>query len=159
MLRGWFQNAIVQVVPEELGRELPPPGDYAVGMMFMPTSDTRRETARRVFTQVAEGLGHSVLGWRKIKTDNSDLGKSAIETEPLIEQVFLTRSTLSNVEFESQMYILRKTSMLAIRQVLNLKRDASKDFYICSLSSRYFFCYNFPPSFKILNLNPGLVWR
>lgn len=106
--------------------------------MFMPTSDARREHAKKVFTEVAEGLGHRVLGWRKIKTDNSDLGKSAIETEPLIEQVFLTASTLSNVEFETQMYILRKTSMLAIRAVLNLKRGASKDFYICSLSSRYY---------------------
>lgn len=108
-----------------------------MGMIFMPTSDVRREHARKVFTEVAEGLGHTVLGWRKIKTDNSDLGKSAIDTEPLIEQVFLTASPESNVDFESQMYILRKISMKAIRAVLNLKRGASKDFYICSLSSRY----------------------
>jgi glutamate synthase (NADPH/NADH) len=35
------------------------------------------------------------------------------------------------------MYILRKTSMIAIRAALNLQYGASKDFYICSLSSRY----------------------
>lgn len=35
------------------------------------------------------------------------------------------------------MYILRKTSMIAIRAALNLEYGASKDFYICSLSSRY----------------------
>lgn len=35
-----------------------------------------------------------------------------------------------------QMYILRKTSMIAIRAALNLAYGASKDFYICSLSSR-----------------------
>ncbi|KAG0592165.1 hypothetical protein KC19_1G230200 [Ceratodon purpureus] len=85
---------------------------------------------------VAEALGHTVLGWRRIKTDNSDLGYSAIQTEPMIEQVFLTKSSMSTIDFENQMYILRKTSMLAIRAALNLKRGASKDFYICSLSSR-----------------------
>jgi hypothetical protein len=35
-----------------------------------------------------------------------------------------------------QMYILRKISMVAIRAALNLQHGASKDFYICSLSSR-----------------------
>ncbi|KAG0588839.1 hypothetical protein KC19_2G273300 [Ceratodon purpureus] len=136
ILVGLPHDYFSQVVPAEIGCELPPLGDYAVGMIFMPTSDVRREHARKVFTEVAESLGHTVLGWRKIKTDNSDLGKSAIDTEPLIEQVFLTASQKSNVDFETQMYLLRKISMKAIRAVLNLKRGASKDFYICSLSSR-----------------------
>jgi len=52
--------------------------------------------------QVAESLGHSVLGWRSVPTDNSELGKSAQETEPVIEQVFLTPSTLSKVDLERQ---------------------------------------------------------
>lgn len=73
-----------------------------MGMMFLPTSEIRREHAKKVFTEVAEALGHTVLGWRRIQTDNSDLGKSAIQTEPLIEQVFLTASTLSKVDFETQ---------------------------------------------------------
>ena len=42
--------------------------------------------------QVAESLGHSVLGWRSVPTDNTGLGKSAVLTEPVIEQVFLTPS-------------------------------------------------------------------
>lgn len=74
--------------------------------MFLPTSEIRREHAKKVFTEVAEALGHTVLGWRRIKTDNSDLGKSAIQTEPVIEQVFLTSSTLSKIDFESQVCFL-----------------------------------------------------
>jgi len=38
----------------------------------------------------------------------------------------------------TQMYILRKLSMVAITSALNLDNDGITDFYICSLSSRYF---------------------
>ncbi|KAJ9545634.1 hypothetical protein OSB04_025341 [Centaurea solstitialis] len=116
--------------------ELPPPGKYAVGMFFLPTSDTRREQSKIVFTKVAESLGHTVLGWRSVPTDNSGLGKSAIQTEPIIEQVFLTPTSRSKADFEQQMYILRRVSMVAIRAALNLQHGTVKDFYICSLSSR-----------------------
>ncbi|KAG7013302.1 hypothetical protein SDJN02_26061 [Cucurbita argyrosperma subsp. argyrosperma] len=118
------------------GFELPPPGQYAVGMFFLPTSDCRREESKKVFTKVAESLGHSVLGWRSVPTDNTGLGKSAVITEPVIEQVFLTPSARSKVDLEKQMYILRRLSMVAIRAALNLEHGGAKDFYICSLSSR-----------------------
>ena len=52
--------------------------------------------------QVAESLGHVVFGWRPVPTDNSDLGESALETEPVIEQVFVTKSSRSEAEFEQQ---------------------------------------------------------
>ncbi|KHN23377.1 Glutamate synthase [NADH], amyloplastic [Glycine soja] len=116
--------------------ELPPPGKYAVGMLFLPTSNSRREESKNVFQKVAESLGHSVIGWRSVPTDNTGLGKSAVLTEPVIEQVFLTPSTQSKVDLERQMYILRKLSMVAITSALNLDNDGITDFYICSLSSR-----------------------
>ncbi|ONK69929.1 uncharacterized protein A4U43_C05F28330 [Asparagus officinalis] len=123
-------------VVKDLGFELPPPGQYAVGMFFLPTDLSRREQSKVVFTKVAESLGHDVLGWRPVPTDNTDLGKSAIQTEPVIEQVFLTPTPRSSADFEQQMYILRRVSMVAIRAALNLQHGAVKDFYICSLSSR-----------------------
>ncbi|KAK6925989.1 Glutamate synthase, alpha subunit, C-terminal [Dillenia turbinata] len=121
---------------KEAGFELPPAGQYAVGMLFLPTSESRREESKIVFTQVAESLGHSVLGWRSVPTNNSGLGKSALETEPVVEQVFLTPTPRSKADFEQQMYILRRISMVAIRSALNLQHGGAKDFYICSLSSR-----------------------
>lgn len=36
----------------EVGFELPPPGEYAVGMFFLPTSESRREQSKIVFTKV-----------------------------------------------------------------------------------------------------------
>lgn len=52
--------------------------------------------------QIAKSLGHVVFGWRQVPTDNSDLGKGALETEPVIEQVFVSKSSRSSVDFEKQ---------------------------------------------------------
>ncbi|XP_021843075.2 glutamate synthase 1 [NADH], chloroplastic isoform X1 [Spinacia oleracea] len=123
-------------VTKDLGFELPALGKYAVGMFFLPTSESRREESKNVFTKVAESLGHTVLGWRSVPTDNSGLGKSAVQTEPVVEQVFLTPTPRSKADLEQQMYILRRVSMVAIRAALNLQHGGVKDFYICSLSSR-----------------------
>ncbi|XP_021729067.1 glutamate synthase 1 [NADH], chloroplastic-like isoform X1 [Chenopodium quinoa] len=123
-------------VTKDLGFQLPPLGEYAVGMFFLPTSESRREESKNVFTKVAESLGHTVLGWRPVPTDNSGLGKSALMTEPVVEQVFLTPTPRSKADLEQQMYILRRVSMVAIRAALNLQHGGVKDFYICSLSSR-----------------------
>ncbi|AQK97509.1 Glutamate synthase 1 [NADH] chloroplastic [Zea mays] len=123
-------------VTKDAGFELPPPGDYAVGMFFMPTDEKRREKGKAEFKKVAESLGHVILGWRPVPTDNSDLGESALETEPVIEQVFVTKSSRSEAEFEQQLYILRRLSIISVRASLNIKRGGERDFYMCSLSSR-----------------------
>ncbi|KAF5191488.1 Glutamate synthase [NADH], amyloplastic [Thalictrum thalictroides] len=123
-------------VGKDVGIQLPSPGDYAVGMLFLPTSESRREESKKIFAKVAESLGHAVLGWRSVPTENAGLGNSALQTEPVVEQVFLTRSRTSKADFEQQMYILRRFSMSAIRDALNLEYGGVKDFYICSLSSR-----------------------
>ncbi|XP_062148767.1 glutamate synthase [NADH], amyloplastic isoform X1 [Alnus glutinosa] len=123
-------------VATDLGFVLPPAGEYAVGMFFLPKSESRRKESKNVFTKAAESLGHTVLGWRPVPTDNTGLGKSALQTEPVVEQVFLTPTTQSQVDLERQMYILRRVSMIAIRAALNLEYGGAKDFYICSLSSR-----------------------
>ncbi|CAH9070622.1 unnamed protein product [Cuscuta epithymum] len=123
-------------VVKDVGFELPAPGQYAVGMFFMPTDDVRREKSKSIFTTVADLLGHKIIGWRRVPRNNSGLGNSALKTEPIIEQVFVTETPRSKVDFERQMYILRRVSMLAIRASLNLQHGDHKDFYICSLSSR-----------------------
>ncbi|KAI3737171.1 hypothetical protein L2E82_27166 [Cichorium intybus] len=106
----------------------------------LPQISARRQTANELkfiaWTRVAESLGHTVLGWRTVPTDNSGLGKSAIQTEPVIEQVFLTPTSRSKADFEQHMYILRRVSLVAIRAALNLQHGGIRDFYICSLSSR-----------------------
>jgi glutamate synthase (NADPH/NADH) len=57
---------------------------------------------RKSCLKVAESLGHTVLGWRHVPTDNTGLGNSALQTEPVVEQVFLTPTPRSKVDLEGQ---------------------------------------------------------
>ncbi|CAI5947279.1 unnamed protein product [Closterium sp. NIES-64] len=59
------------------------------GMCFLPTDKKRRNRGKEAFNKVAEEMGCKVLGWRRVLTDNADLGKAALDTEPIVEQVFL----------------------------------------------------------------------
>lgn len=62
-----FLSAAAQA---ECGIELPPLGDYAVGQVFMPTDEATREKAKAAIHKVAANQGHTVLGWRRVPTDN-----------------------------------------------------------------------------------------
>ncbi|KAG6548708.1 hypothetical protein Mapa_009863 [Marchantia paleacea] len=126
-----FFSAIAE---KEIGCKLPPPGEYAVGMFYLPKDKARRVESKAEFKRVAESLGHTLLGWRKVRTNNSGLGQSALATEPVVEQVFLSASSKSKTSLDEQMYLLRKLTMIAIRVALNMPHGAGKDFYICSLS-------------------------
>lgn len=53
-----------------------------------------------------------MLGWRAVPTDNSDLGQSALDTEPVIEQAFLTKSPKSTASFEQQVLCFCITSKI-----------------------------------------------
>lgn len=50
-LRPLLFDTLLQVA-EDVGFELPLPGQYAVGMFFLPTSESRREQSKIVFTKV-----------------------------------------------------------------------------------------------------------
>ncbi|ONM11113.1 Zinc finger CCCH domain-containing protein 46 [Zea mays] len=71
-------------------------------LLAQESDEKRHEKGKAEFKKVVESLGHVILGWRLVPTDNSDLGESALETEPVIEQVFVTKSSRSEAEFEQQ---------------------------------------------------------
>lgn len=67
-------------------------------------------------------------------TNNSELGQTSLSSEPLTEQVFLTRSDVtagkSNDDFERDLFLLRCLAMTEIEHKI------TKDCYVCSLSTR-----------------------
>ena len=95
----------------EIGFALPPPGHYAVGVLFLPHEEAWRQEIMDTYVAIAAQEGMKVLGWRDVPTDNSTLGESVKPTEPVHKQVFLARSptTRSEQDFERRLYILRKT--------------------------------------------------
>jgi len=102
---------------KETGVTLPPPGEYGIGVLFMPRDAERREAVRKVFEQVARQEGLPILGWRtEIPIDNSTLGETVKPTEPFHMQVFIGKgkAKLTEDEFERRLYILRKAVSAAI---------------------------------------------
>jgi glutamate synthase (NADPH) large chain len=94
-----------------LGFSLPPPGEYAVGVLFLPHDAAWRGEIMETYESVAAQEGMKVLGWRDVPTDNSTLGESVKPTEPVHKQVFIARNpkVKTEDEFERRLYILRKT--------------------------------------------------
>ena len=126
-------------VTNESGVELPPPGCYGVGMVFLPSDPGDRETCVTTINNVVAGEGKKVLGWRDVPTDRTPIGRIARSEEPHVAQVFIAgwaEGTNSDA-IERELYVIRKYSDRKIRT----SDLASKDFfYWVSLSSRTI-CY------------------
>ncbi|MBT3237195.1 MAG: class II glutamine amidotransferase, partial [Rhodospirillaceae bacterium] len=60
----------------KLGFDLPPAGDYAVGMVFLPTNKKTLDKCIVAFDKVVPEEGQSIIGWRDVPVDNSVLGES-----------------------------------------------------------------------------------
>ena len=129
---------IMTQIPDEFFRNkvpaLPPAGDYAVGMIFLPRDVELAEKCRAVCEAAIADEGMSVITWRKVPVDESAIGGVALATCPRIEQVFVSgRNGRSEADFERALYILRRV----IEKGVDAKVPAAGDsFYICTLSCR-----------------------
>jgi len=73
---------------DEVGITLPSPGEYGVGMMFLPLDPKLQTTSRTVVEETLAGEGLSVLGWREVPTVDEALGESARGLRPSVWQCF-----------------------------------------------------------------------
>jgi len=91
---------------------LPEPGQYAVGMLYVSPDPAVRAASEKMFEEVVVAEGQTVLGWRTIPTDNSSLGKTALQSEPAHRQVFIGRGSncASEQDFERKLFVIRKVA-------------------------------------------------
>jgi glutamate synthase (NADPH/NADH) large chain len=119
----------------EIGFELPEPGQYAIGALFMPKDAAWRKVIQSIIADQIKTDGLMLLGWRDVPTDNSSLGETVKPTEPTHMQVFIGRNGAAKTddEFERKLYLLRKSISQAIYQ----RRDrGGAGYYPCSFSCR-----------------------
>ena len=118
-----------------LGFELPEPGAYAVGQLFMPKDERLRAHCTTVWNRICQEQGFEVIGWREMPVDNSSLSQTTLDTEPSHWQVFLRRPAVisDQDEFERRLYLVRKIVSNAIYDAYK-GRDIGQ--YTVSLSSR-----------------------
>src|SRR6187431_1539810 len=61
---------------------LPPVGQYAVGMAFLPLDEDTREAEKQAFGAIAVEEGLEVIGWRDVPTQPEHLGTLARDAAP-----------------------------------------------------------------------------
>ncbi|WP_282135058.1 glutamate synthase large subunit [Seonamhaeicola maritimus] len=113
--------------------EIPAAREYAVGMVFLPKIDNQYEHCKNIFENEVKAQGLTVLGWRKVPVDSSQLGKIAKASEPNIEQLFVGKSEdITEAIFKAKLYAARKITEHEIR----LSKVSQSDyFYVPSLSN------------------------
>ncbi len=119
----------------KIGIKLPPFGQYGVGTVFFPKDEKLREDCRAILNRNIEKLGLTLLGYRKLPTNNSDIGPSAIAVEPTMEQVFVQKpdSIKTSDDFERKLFILRNYTTRIVRETFQLP-NINDAFHIVSLS-------------------------
>ena len=80
-------HAFLQNACEGLGLRLPKPGQYGVGMIFLPLDRDQRHQCEEMLEEIVASEGQQVLGWRSVPTDNLYLGDTAKSCEPSIRQI------------------------------------------------------------------------
>src|SRR5262245_38114 len=118
-----------------LGFQLPEPGQYGVGMIFLPDDRDQRRSFERILAEMIAAEGQRLLGWRKVPTNNLYLGETAKSCEPFVRQIFIGRGEgiKDDLAFERKLYVIRRRAENAIRY----KGLAGGDyFYVPSLSHR-----------------------
>ena len=118
------------------GVQLPPPGEYGVGMIFLPKEHASRLACEQELERSVQAEGQLVLGWRDVHVDaEMPMSPTVKAREPVIRQIFIGRGPDIMVPdaLERKLYVIRKTSSHAIR-ALSLKYG--KEYFVPSMSTR-----------------------
>jgi len=141
-LTGDGAGILMQVPHEFLAKEcrslrigLAEPGEYGVGMVFLPPDVAERNVCKELFEKVVHEEGQRLLGWRTVPTNPDACGPLARQALPEIRQIFIGRGKgIKDAEaLERKLYVIRKRVERAVRE--SDLRD-SESFYISSLSGR-----------------------
>ena len=65
-----------------LGIDLPAPGSYGCGLVFLPPDPPQADKVRALLHSIVEEEGQRLLGWRDVPTDDRSLGATARSVEP-----------------------------------------------------------------------------
>lgn len=142
-LQGDGAGILIQI-PDQLYREelakqgirLPPPGEYGVGMVFLPQEAASRQACVEEIERSIQAEGQVLLGWRPVPVNHDMPMSPAVKaTEPVIYQVFVRRGhdVFVTDALERKLYIIRRRAANAIK---SLKLKHGREFYVPSFSAR-----------------------
>jgi len=119
---------------DEVPADLPDPGEYAVGSLFLPQDEGARAELKDLVATELAAAGLDVVAWRAVPTNNSDLGETALESEPAIQQVFVEPADgMSDEAFERALYVGRRVVENTVERE---EPPGHERFYIVSLDRK-----------------------
>lgn len=119
---------------KEKGIQLPPFGEYGVGVIFFPRDAHLKQQCRIQLKSFLEKLSLETIAYRRVPTDHSNLGEASKKVEPSVEQIFIKKPNGMSIEdFERKMFVARRYSN---REINENNPEIKEKFYIVSLSSR-----------------------
>ncbi|XZE55247.1 glutamate synthase large subunit [Planctomycetaceae bacterium SH139] len=137
ILTGLPHKFLQKVAERDLGVELPPPDQFTAGLVFLPRDPQERAFCKETVERLIVEAGQQLIGWRDVPQDTAgaDIGPTAQNSEPFIEQLFIAAANgLEGEAFERKLYEIRKRASHELRNATHLRQALM--FYICSLSTK-----------------------
>ncbi|MGH6965420.1 MAG: glutamate synthase large subunit, partial [Phenylobacterium sp.] len=130
LYRSWANGA---------GVALPPAGEYAVAMCFLPRDEEARGVAVAQFEHFLTVEKQPLLGWRDVPIDTTGLGEAVLAQMPVIRQAFIGRgpNVRDQDAHERKLLAIRKQTQNPLAE-LAVKRNLPSlaELYLPSLSTR-----------------------
>ena len=123
-------------VTAEAGISLPAEGEYGVGMVFLPQHGAALAACVSHIENVVADEGLTLLGWRDVPLDHTQIGRDARAVCPTIRQFFVGKqaaNTPDRAAFERKLYVVRKAITNTVSETGINEHDADF-FYVSSLS-------------------------
>jgi glutamate synthase domain-containing protein 2/glutamate synthase domain-containing protein 1/glutamate synthase domain-containing protein 3 len=119
---------------EKINIDLPPEGDYGVGMLFLPATVEGRNAIEQMFESMIRSEGQKFLGWRDVPYRAEHVGKVASSVMPTFKQLFIGRGKDTSPEqFERKLFVIRKS---AHHRIMASNFPQKHYYYTASLSSK-----------------------
>ncbi len=113
----------------EIGAELPRPGEYGVGVCFLPAGEERARQLEQLIADTVEAEGQRVVCWRDVPVDDTHIGRTASAFAPRIKQIVVAASPELAADpdaFERKLYVIRRVCELAAGAELTFPSFSSR---------------------------------
>ncbi|MDE0419942.1 MAG: glutamate synthase large subunit [Gammaproteobacteria bacterium] len=116
ILTGLPHRFLAKAAKRDLGIDLPGPGHYGAGIVFLPRIEGERVRCKAVIEEEIARAGQRLLGWRLVPTrpDAADIGNAARASMPAMAQLFIG-SDLEGDALERKLYLIRKAATHRLR--------------------------------------------
>ena len=106
-----------KMAKRELGIDLPAPGEYGAGIVFLPRDAAERARCKHAIAAEVDAAGQRLLGWRTlpVRPDEAGIGQAARACMPAMEQLFIGANGVEGDAFERKLYGIRKAATHRLR--------------------------------------------